>query len=57
MNKEEKCKELLEKIKQTPDNIIEEAIDSLGDKMLKEEIEEIKKLLFQDRLTQYEEGE
>ena len=46
MNKEEKCKELLEKIKQTPDNIIEEAIDSLGDKMLKEEIEEIKNYYF-----------
>ena len=53
MNKEEKCKELLEKVKQTPDSVIEDAIDSLGDKMLKEEIEEIKKLLFQDRLTQY----
>lgn len=37
MNKEEKCKELLEKIKQTPDNIIEEAIDSLSEKMNKEE--------------------
>ena len=42
MNKEEKCKELLEKIKQTPDNIIEEAIDSLSEKMNKEEIEDIK---------------
>lgn len=45
MNKEEKCKELLEKIKQTPDNIIEEAIDSLSEKMNKEETEEVKELL------------
>lgn len=43
MNKEEKCKELLEKIKQTPDNIIEEAIDSLSEKLNKEEIEKVKK--------------
>ena len=53
MNKEEKLKELLNKVKETPDNIIEEAIDSLSEKLNKEEIEEIKKLLFQDRLTQY----
>ena len=39
MNKEEKCKELLEKVKQTPDNILEEAIDNLVNK-LNEEREE-----------------
>ena len=44
MNKEEKYKELLEKIKQTPDNIIEEAIDSLSEKMNKEEIEKLLKI-------------
>ena len=42
MNKEEKCKELLNKIKQTPDNVIEEAIDSLSEKMDREEIEKAK---------------
>ena len=38
MNKEEKCKQLLEKIKQTPDNIIEEAIDKLHTEYIKDNI-------------------
>lgn len=41
MNKE-KCKELLEKIKNTPDETIEKAIDSLSEEMNKEEIEQAK---------------
>ena len=41
MNKEEKCKELLEKIKQTPDNIIEEAIDKLHIEYIKDSKEYI----------------
>lgn len=39
---EEECKELLEKIKNTPDETIEKAIDSLSEKMNKEEIEQAK---------------
>ena len=45
MNKENKCKELLKKIKQIPDDAIEGAIDSLSEKMNKEETEEVKELL------------
>ena len=40
MDKEEKLKKLLEKIEQTPDKIIEKAIDNLSEKMDKEEIED-----------------
>ena len=36
MNKEEKCKELLEKVKQAPNNVIEGAIDSLHTEYIKE---------------------
>lgn len=42
MNKEEKCKELLEKIKQTPNNVIEEAIDELYIEYIKDSKEYIK---------------
>ena len=56
MDKEEKCKELLEKIKQTPDNIIEEAIDSLSKKINKEGIEEAKQCLDVTIQTTYAEG-
>ena len=36
MNKEEKCKELLEKVKQIPDNVLEKAIDELHTDYIKE---------------------
>ena len=42
LNKEEKCKELLEKIKQTPNNVIEEAIDELHIEYIKDSKEYIK---------------
>ena len=41
LNKEEKCKELLEKIKQTPNNVIEEAIDKLHIEYIKDSKEYI----------------
>ena len=41
MNKEEKLKELLNKVKETPDNIIEEAIDKLHIEYIKDSKEYI----------------
>lgn len=38
MNKEEKLEELLNKVKETPDNIIEEGIDKASINLAKEDL-------------------